>query len=203
MKEKILETAAEMFLNLGFKSVTMDDIAQELGISKKTVYTHYQNKTTLVEASCFHLFEVISAGIQKICNKQLNSIQELFEIKLFVSKNLNDEKSSPQFQLQKFFPDIHQKMRKKNFEVMKNSVFQNLERGMKEGLYRTDIHTEFITRIYFAGLFSIKDEDIIPSMLYNKSTAMNLFLDYHVRAIATPKGIEVLEHIKKEKIVQK
>ena len=98
MKEKILTTATNMFLDLGFKSVTMDDISNELGISKKTVYTHFKNKITLVEEVCFHLFETICSGINNICNKQNNSIEELFEIKTFVMEHLKNEKSSPQYQ---------------------------------------------------------------------------------------------------------
>ena len=61
MKVKILEKASDMFLNLGFKSVTMDDLAQEMGISKKTIYTHFENKTKLVEATTLHLFNTISS----------------------------------------------------------------------------------------------------------------------------------------------
>ena len=59
MREKITHRAAEMFLTLGFKSVTMDDIANELGISKKTIYVHFKNKTKLVEAVTFEVFENI------------------------------------------------------------------------------------------------------------------------------------------------
>ena len=92
MREKILLKSAEMFLTLGFKSVTMDDIAHELGCSKKTIYQHFENKTKLVEATTLHVFEVISHGINCICALEKNPIEEIYDIKHFVMDHLKDEK---------------------------------------------------------------------------------------------------------------
>ena len=88
MREKIVHHAVEMFLNYGFKSVTMDDIANALGISKKTIYQHFDNKTKLVEATVMHVFEIISEGIDAICALGKNPIEEVYEIK---RPNLNVE----------------------------------------------------------------------------------------------------------------
>lgn len=91
MKEQILNKATDMFLTLGFKSVTMDDIANEMGISKKTIYQHFSNKDSLVKAVTTNLFEDISCGIDQIILANKNPIEELFAIKDFVLKNLKDE----------------------------------------------------------------------------------------------------------------
>src|SRR5690606_27605255 len=90
MKDKILDKAAEMFLNLGFKSVTMDDIAIELGISKKTIYQHFTTKNDLVESVTFYVFESINNGISSIREASDNPIEELFQVKKFVSDYLKD-----------------------------------------------------------------------------------------------------------------
>ena len=79
MREEILHKATELFLNLGFKSVTMDDLAQEMGISKKTIYSHFDNKTKLVEESTMDLFWFISNGIDEIMALKKNPIEELYE----------------------------------------------------------------------------------------------------------------------------
>ena len=97
MKQKIIEKANDMFLNYGFKSVTMDDLASEMGISKKTIYTHFQNKTKLVEATTDYLFCNISEGIDTILKEKNDPIEELYLIKAFVMKHLKDEKASPQY----------------------------------------------------------------------------------------------------------
>ena len=116
MKEKIIEKSTDMFLNLGFKSVTMDDIANELGISKKTIYVHFPNKTKLVEATTMQVFDTISYGIDCICELDKNPIDEIYEIKKFVMYNLKDEKSSPQYQLQKYYPKTYTKIMKNEFQ---------------------------------------------------------------------------------------
>ena len=97
MRDKILLKATDMFLSYGFKSVTMDDIANTLGISKKTIYQHFENKTKLVEATTLSLFELISHGIDCICALEKNPIEEIYDIKRFVMDHLKDEKSSPQY----------------------------------------------------------------------------------------------------------
>ena len=110
-----------MFLNLGFKSVTMDDIARTSGVSKKTIYAHFSNKTDLVEAVTSYLFDTVCCGIDLIHEQQQNPIIELFEIKKFVMQHLKDEKSSPQYQLQKYYPKIFVELKQKQFEVMQES----------------------------------------------------------------------------------
>ena len=131
MREKILHKATDMFLTLGFKSVTMDDLANEMGISKKTIYSHFENKTKLVEESVMDLFWFISNGIDEIVSVQKDPIEELYEIKKFVMCHLKDEKSSPQYQLQKYYPKLHDTLKKKQFEVMQECVLDNIKRGIK------------------------------------------------------------------------
>ncbi|WP_430410696.1 TetR/AcrR family transcriptional regulator [Kordia sp.] len=192
MKEKIKITATELFLNLGFKSVTMDDIANEMGISKKTIYTHYNNKTTLVNEVTNSLFCLISEGIDMICATEKNSIEELYEIKRFVMEHLKDEKSSPQYQLQKYYPKIYVTLKKKQFDVMQDCVKDNLTRGVNSGVYRDTIDIEFIARIYFNGIIGIKDNELFPLKEFSMNTLMEYFLEYHIRGICTPKGLETL-----------
>lgn len=181
-----------MFLTLGFKSVTMDDIAAELGISKKTIYQHYSNKTDLVEACTLHLFGTISCGIDQITDMGNNSVEEIFLIRRFMMQHLNNESASPFYQLQKFFPEIFATLRKKQFEKMNGCMNENLQRGINEGIYRPDIDVDFISRIYFTGLTGIKDTDIFPAETYNVLQTTRKYLEYHLRAIVTPKGLNIL-----------
>ena len=131
MREKIIHKSADLFLSYGFKSVTMDDIANALGISKKTIYLHFDNKTKLVEATTLSMFNIISHGIDCICALEKNPIEEIYDIKRFVSEHLKDEKSSPQYQLQKYYPKIFNSLKNKQFEVMYQCVNTNLNRGIK------------------------------------------------------------------------
>lgn len=192
MKQEILKIATDMFLDFGFKSITMDDIANRMGISKKTIYTHYKNKNKLVEEATFGLFECISSGIDLICQEQCNPIEELYKIKSFVIENLKDEKSSPIYQLQKYYPRIHATLVKKQFEVMKDCVANNIRRGIEADCFRKDIDVEFITRLYFKGMTGIKDRETFSEEDYEMSYLLENYLDYHVRGIATDKGLKIL-----------
>ncbi|TFG74319.1 MAG: TetR/AcrR family transcriptional regulator [Flavobacteriales bacterium] len=195
MKEQILVKATDMFLNLGFKSVTMDDIAHEMGISKKTIYAHYANKTQLVEDTTMHLFCSISEGIDSICSLKKNPIEELYEIKKFAMLHLKDEKSSPQYQLQKYYPKIHRILRQKHFEVMQDCVVDNVQRGIEQGIYRENLNIDFVSRIYFFGVTSIKDHTLFPNELFPTTALMDDYLEYHLRGIITPIGREILNNI--------
>ena len=195
MREKIIHKAAELFLTLGFKSVTMDDISNDLGISKKTIYVHFENKTPLVEAVTFTIFDTVSEGIDCICNASINRIEELYEIKMYVMNYLKNEKTSPQFQLKKYYPQIYQRLHIKQFEKMHVSVKDSIQKGVDTSLFRSNIDVDFISRMYFNGMSGIKDENIFPTELFTMEYLMENYLEYHLRGICTPKGIEVLTKI--------
>lgn len=192
MKTKITHQAAEMFLNFGVKSVTMDDIAQEMGISKKTIYVHFKNKTKLVEAVTFEIFEEVSSGIDCICDASHNPIDELYEIKMFVMKYLKNEKSSPHFQLKKYYPKIYEGLQRKQFNKMQECVKSSIVKGVETKLFRSNIDVDFISRMYFIGMTGIKDEFIFPKEKYNMEYLMESYLEYHLRAIVTETGLQIL-----------
>lgn len=195
MKHKILEKATDMFLNYGFKSVTMDDLANGMGISKKTIYSHFENKTHLVEESTSNLFCNISEGIDYICSLNKNPIEELYEIKKFVMVHLKNEKSSPQYQLQKYYPKIHESLKLRQFEVMQECVLDNLKKGLELGIYRENLNIDFVSRIYFTGVINIKDQKFFPVEKFPITELMDNYLEYHLRGIVTPKGRKILNSI--------
>jgi len=195
MKEQVLEKATELFLTLGVKSVTMDDLANEMGISKKTIYTHFENKTKLIEEITTHLFCSISAGIDTICALDKNPIEELLEIKKFVMQHLRDEKSSPQYQLQKYYPKIYASIRTKQYEMMQHCVVNNVRKGIGMGIYRENLNVDFVSRIYFSGVISIKDHLLFPKEMFATNKLQDDFLEYHLRGIITPEGRKFLNQL--------
>ncbi|RED50540.1 TetR/AcrR family transcriptional regulator [Seonamhaeicola aphaedonensis] len=192
MREKIINKAAELFLNFGFKSVTMDDIANEMAISKKTIYVHFANKTKLIEAVTFTIFENVCEGIDGICNSSDNPIKELYDIKMFVLHYLKNEKTSPQFQLKKYYPKIYNQLKLKQFEKMYDSVKESLQNGIANGLFRDSIDVDFISKMYFTGMTGIKDQTIFPLNNYDMEYLIESYLEYHLRAIVTDKGLQIL-----------
>lgn len=195
MREKIIQKASDLFLSYGFKSVTMDDIANNLGISKKTIYQNFENKTKLVEATAMYVFEFISNGINCICDLNNNPIEEIYDIKNFVMLHLKDEKSSPQYQLQKYYPRIFKSIKIKQFDIMQNCVTHNLERGINQNLYRENIEIDIIWRIYLNSMMALKDKELFPDENFSINMLMENFIEYHLRGICTQKGLDVLNKI--------
>ena len=194
MKEKIIKKAEELFLTLGFKSITMDDIANAMGISKKTIYTHFANKTELVEVVTFEALDQIHQGIDKIKETSTNPIEELYEVKMFVMTYLKNEKVSPQFQLKKYYPRIYDLLQIKQFEKMNSCVIDSLKKGIDTGLFRAEINLEFISRMYFSGFNGIRDINVFPNSLFDKNYIFESYLEYHLRAIVTNEGLNLLNN---------
>tara|TARA_Y100000389_G_scaffold136892_1_gene134462 strand:+ start:746 stop:1354 length:609 start_codon:yes stop_codon:yes gene_type:complete len=193
MKETIINKATSLFLTLGFKSVTMDDIANDLGMSKKTIYTYFDNKISLVEAATTHLYKKITDGIKDIKRKSLDPITELHDIKIFLMNSLKGEKTSPYHQLQKYYPSIHKELKIKKFDFVLESTKKSLQKGINQGIFRKKINLELISRLYFNGITGIKNPEIFPIELFNPGLLMENYSEYHLRAIVTKKGLEKLE----------
>lgn len=193
MEEKVLVKAAELFLNHGVRNVTMDKIAQELGMSKKTIYTYFETKTHLIEATSLFIFEGIASGISKIKEEKRDPVEELFVIRNFILLSLREDKFSPEFQLKTYYPKIFAKLRAKQKILVETSITENLQRGVSEGLYRKGLESAFIARIYFIGMTGIKDKVIFPEKMFASEELTELFLEYHLRSIVTEKGLEKLK----------
>ena len=194
MRENIISKAEELFLSFGFKSVTMDDIANAMGISKKTIYAHFANKTELVEVVTFSILDHISDGIDRINAASINPIEELYDIKMFVMNYFKNERVSPQYQLKKYYPQIFERLKIKQFEKMHSSVENSLKMGMDTGLFRPDIDINFISRLYFNGMTAIRDISVFPEQLFDKNYLFESYLEYHLRAIVTKTGLNLLNN---------
>ena len=191
MKEKIIKKAGELFINLGFKSVTMDDIANALGISKKTLYKYFSNKHSLVEETTSTMHDSCLIGIESITNQGFNAIEENFEIKKMFKEMFQNASSSPIYQLKKYYPKIHEKTMEKEIVLFSECIKENFKKGIQQGYYRKDINIELVTKFYFSLVFSIHENTIENHKIPKLEQEV---LVYHTRAIATEKGLLELEN---------
>ena len=192
MKSTIIKKATKLFLQLGFKSVTMDDLAVSLGISKKTLYIHFENKHQLVKEVASSIFEKVTCDIIKIKEGTSNPIEELHCVKMEAMKYLGSEKTSPNYQLQKYYPKIYEDLKAKEYQYLGKMVKNSLQNGIDSGLFRTEIDVEFVSRLYLNGMRGIRDIEIFPIEQFKIEDLFENYLDYHLRAIVTPKGMKSL-----------
>jgi AcrR family transcriptional regulator len=192
VKESIVQKTSTLFLQRGFKSVTMDDIAEAMAISKKTLYTHFENKEQLVRDSANFVFDRVCREIEDIKIKAAHPIEELYSVKSAVLKYLQNESSSPAYQLQKYYPEIYAELRDEEYNRLGVLVQSSLSLGIKTGLFRPNINVDFVSRLYMNGMRGIRDIDIFPIAQFDINTLFENYLEYHARAIVTPKGLTVL-----------
>ncbi len=179
-----------MFLKLGFKSVTMDDIANEIGISKKTIYKYFANKELLIEEGTSIMHDKIELGINQIVLKNHNAIEENFEIRKMFADMFKIAETSPVFQLKKHYPEIHSKLMGRSIEICTKCFRANIEKGIESGLYRQNLDIESAIKFYYTLIFSINENTVSEKELLKQEL---IALEYHTRAMATPAGIAELE----------
>lgn len=198
MKNKIILRATELFLSLGFKSVTMDDLAQSMGISKKTIYQFFKNKDQLIR-SCTRSVQIkLVEEFNEIRKNAGNPIIELFQVKKEVMKILGNTETAPQFQLQKFYPEIYKELKDREFDLVGKNLQESLERGINSGYFREEINIDFIIRIYLNGLAGVRDINLFPIKEFKVEQVLEEFIEYHLRAISTKKGLTLLNRIYKK-----
>ena len=190
MKDKIMSKASDLFLKLGFKSVTMDDIAGEMCISKKTIYKYFCNKEILIEESTAMVHDEIHTIIEQIVAKNHNAIEENFEIRKMFKEMFKSADTSPVYQMKKHYPEIYAKVITREMEECNTLFKQNIDKGIEQGLYRKEIGVENYMKFYYTLIFGIKEQ--ISSEKEGQKIELEI-LEYHTRAMATAKGILELE----------
>ena len=190
MKDRIMSKASDLFLKLGFKSVTMDDIAGEMCISKKTIYKYFCNKEILIEESTAMVHDEIHTIIEQIVAKNHNAIEENFEIRKMFKEMFKSADTSPIYQMKKHYPEIYAKVISREMEECNTLFKQNIEKGIEQGLYRKEIGVENYMKFYYTLIFGIKEQ--ISSEKEGQKIELEI-LEYHTRAMATVKGILELE----------
>ena len=190
MKDQILIKATDMFLTLGFKSVTMDEIATEMGISKKTIYKYFSNKELLIEESTQLVHQEVRETIDTIVAKNFNAIEENFQIRRMFKEMFKYSETSPVYQLKRHYPEVYQKVVGYQIEICEGCFRDNILKGISEGLYRENIDVENYVKFYYTLIFSISENTALERDANNLE---HIALEYHIRAMATSAGIIELE----------
>lgn len=190
----ILLEARKLMFQLGVKSLTMDDIAKHLGISKKTLYQVVENKADLVDKVITYTLQEQKTEISKIINAENNAIEELLAIYKHNSCMSGKIHTGILFELRKYFPKSWAKMDNFRMETIFQHIAENMSRGIEQGLYREDIHIPIIARLYTARSIDVFNTDLFPSKTMSPNVVLREMFIYHLRGIASMKGIEFLEN---------
>lgn len=195
VKNTILQKALALFFRYGVKSVTMDDIARELAISKKTLYQFFENKNDLITQIMQAENTKDEILFKEIIKNTANAIDELFVHAQHAIGELTKLMASPatMYDLQKYYRETWQQFEQAMNQRIYEGTKANIERGKKEGLYRTEVDADIIAKLYVSKMMCFVDEDMFPTKQYDKVKLFKQYLIYHIHGIATAKGLKKLE----------
>jgi AcrR family transcriptional regulator len=197
--QDILDGAIQMFRQIGIRSVSMDDIAQELRISKKTIYLYFKNKEELIIAMLKHKLDLDMLNYRAICCKEnTNAIDVLLMVSESVCKNTNETNHSQVFELKKYYPEQFCEFWASKRESIYNQIKENIEQGITQDLFRADLDVDLIAGLYVRRLedFSTTKEDLLQN--YSFEQIFKTMFENHIRGISNANGIAYFEKKKKE-----
>jgi AcrR family transcriptional regulator len=191
--DKILEKVSVLYRKYGIKSVTMDDVAHEIGISKKTLYQYVNDKTELVEKVVEHIRLCNFSHMQDTNKVGGNAIELLIEVSQRVNALLKDHSSSYDYDLKKYYPEIFSGLMSARRKLMYESMLANIRQGKKEGIYREELDEEIITKLHLLRIECLQSSEIFNDEEIHSVKLFKEVFVYHIHGLATAKGLEVLE----------
>jgi AcrR family transcriptional regulator len=192
VRERILQHAWQVFIKRGVRSVTMDEIASKLGMSKKTLYQHFANKAELVMCVSQMQCDREEREIDEVSEGGVDAVDELLRVMSWVAKMLTSINPNLIPELKKYYPEaweIHETH--SDFHVI-NKLTENLKRGIEEGLYRKELDVELVARMRAAQIETGFNEQFFPPSKFNQLTVQRNMLEVFLYGITTPQGRELI-----------
>ena len=190
---QMIAEVTELFMRYGIKSLTMDEVARQLGMSKKTIYQHVSDKKDLVK-QCVQL--AISDEQCILCDvkdQNGNAIDILLDINKRVSEKIQNVQPSVMYDIERYYPEAFKIMQNHKKEFVFNMIRENMELGIKEGLYRENLIPEIIASSYIAMTNQLFNPDPINPPEHNFQILHKEIARYHIRGIASEAGRKYLK----------
>ncbi|NCG30032.1 MAG: TetR family transcriptional regulator [Bacteroidetes bacterium] len=198
---EIISKAGMLLMQNGIKSMTMDDISRQLGISKKTLYQYVNDKNDLVVKVMGTIVDAEKQAANSLCAANPNAIDMVFELTKEMSQKYDRTHPSIHYDMQQYHPDAWEVFTDFKENFIADCMKDNIERGIEQGLYRSNIDPFIISRVYTAKVEFCFDGHTFPPSQYDFGKIHLEIMRYHVRGIASDKGLEYLKQkVKQEKI---
>lgn len=192
-KERILIKAEELFMQYGIRSVSMDDIANNLGMSKKTLYQYYIDKDELVDA-------VVSGHINDMQNECVNSkndakdaVHEIFITMEYIMEELTNMNPMLLYDLEKFHFRSYQRFKDHKDKFLAKVIRENLEWGIQDELYRADINVDVMCKFRLESMMIPFNVGLFPPGKYNLASVSQQIIEHFLYGLATIKGHKLIQ----------
>ncbi|MDM8160317.1 TetR/AcrR family transcriptional regulator [Labilibaculum sp. K2S] len=195
-KINIITTSWALFFQYGIKSISMDDIASKMGMSKKTLYNYFSNKNELINEACEWDIKNPQFSFKSDQIINLNALDQYFEFFNFINERILKKCDSLDYDLKKYYPEIWLKTKEEKIKNFQIEIIYNLQKGIKEGLYRPELNIRFISKnlvSFYLNLNTTEYQVFSSNEVFNKDMHRELTL-YHLYGICTNKGIEYFKN---------
>jgi AcrR family transcriptional regulator len=199
VKDRILAKAADLFMRYGIKSITMDEIASSLGMSKKTIYQFFTDKDDLVSAVIGQEITKNEAECFQFRDEAKDAVHEVFLGVEDMDELLRYTNPLVLYDLEKYHPKAYRRIKDFKYQFLHGAMMQNLERGIAEGVYRSDINKDIVAKSRIEASFLVFNPDIFPHSKYSMSEVNFELAILFLHGVVTEKGKQLIEQYTKER----
>jgi AcrR family transcriptional regulator len=198
MKEAydIQERVLALFVRYGIRSITMNDIARELGISKKTLYNDFKDKEDLIKQVIDFDKSQSRKFLDELYESEINALEEIHRVNSRIHSYRSRYSPSFYYDLKRYFPETYRKWIQDKRQNMYDLITKNLRKGKEEGFYRMEIREHIIARLYMARIEMLDSSEIIEEHETLSAEFMQEIFFYHLHGICNEKGLKVLTEFK-------
>ncbi|MEO6221347.1 MAG: TetR/AcrR family transcriptional regulator [Ginsengibacter sp.] len=192
VKDRIKQKADELYRKYGIKSVTMDEIASQLGVSKKTIYHSFSDKDELVDAVIVDMLTYNRECCQKDKARAQNAIQEVYLAMEMLQTMFENMNPSILFDIERNHPVTYEKFRQHKYKYLFQVVKDNIERGKKEELYRPEINSDVVAKVRLETMMLPFNEELFPKIDYSLVYLEQQLIEYYLFGLVSLKGYKLI-----------
>ncbi len=199
VRERIKQKADELYRRYGIKSVTMDEIASQLGVSKKTIYQSFSDKNELVDAVIVDLLNYNKECCKKDKATAQNAIDEVYLAMEMLESMFENMNPSILFDMERNHPATYEKFKKHKYNFLFHLVKENIERGKREELYRPEINADVVATVRLETMMMPFNENLFPKSKYTLVFLEKQLIEYYLFGLVSQKGYKLVAKYQKER----
>lgn len=188
VRDKIVEKAGELYMQYGIRTVTMDDIAGQLSISKKTIYQFFKDKGELVNTVAGIHLKIEEQRFIGLTDAGENAVHELILLSSCLRESMKEMKMNLMHELQKFYPKAWKMYEEFKGNVLKESIMAVIIRGQKEGLFRKEINAELMAIMRIEQVQTFIIGNLLPRNTYSLEAVQMQLFDHFIHGLFTIEG---------------
>lgn len=199
-KDRIQQKAKDLFHRYGIKSITMDEIASQIGASKKTIYQYFSDKDELVDS----IIAEMIGGAERTCDQNAESsrdaVHELFQAIDFIQEIFSDMNPAMMYDLERFHPQSYKRFLDYKNKYLYQVIRDNIKRGIAEELYRPDINIDILAKFRLEGMMMVFNPDVFSPAKYNFGELHKVIIEHFLFGVASMKGYKLITKYQQERL---